>query len=97
VATVVCSGRALRYIERALKQLLKQSPAAALDAAAAIESAVDHLASHPLVGRRVQGDVRELIISYGRTGYVALYRFAVATDEVRILALEHQRELLFVP
>jgi plasmid stabilization system protein ParE len=97
VATVVCSARALRHIERALKHLRAENPAAALDAAAAIQSAVDHLASHPLVGRRVQGDVRELIISYGRTGYYALYRYAVATDEVRILVLEHQRELLFVP
>jgi plasmid stabilization system protein ParE len=43
------------------------------------------------------GELRELVISYGRTGYVALYRFVIGRDEVRILALRHQRELGFLP
>ena len=64
---------------------------------AAIQSAVDNLAAHPLVGRRVEGDLRELIISYGHSGYVALYRFVVSQDEVRILAIRHQREVGFLP
>ncbi len=63
----------------------------------AIQTAVDHLAAHPLLGRRVEGEVRELIISYGKTGYIALYRFVIRLNEVRILALRHQRELGFVP
>jgi hypothetical protein len=49
------------------------------------------------VGRRVDGEIRELIISYGHSGYVALNRFVVAMDEVRILAVRHQRELGFLP
>ena len=63
----------------------------------AIQSAVDHLAAHPLVGRRVEGELRELIISYGQTGYVAFYRFVVSKKEIRILAIRHQRELGFLP
>jgi hypothetical protein len=51
------------------------------------------LESHPMVGRRVQGDVRELIISFGNTGYVALYRFLPGRQEVRVLALRHQWEI----
>jgi len=51
------------------------------------------LAEHPLSGRRVQGEVRELVISYGKTGYVALYRFLPAHNLVRVLAIRHQREL----
>ncbi len=62
-------------------------------AARAIRSAVEALARHPLIGRPVGGQLRELVISFGRTGYVALYRFVPARDEVRILALRHQREL----
>jgi plasmid stabilization system protein ParE len=50
-----------------------------------------------LLGRPLHGDIRELVISYGRTGYVALYRFVVGRDEVRILAMRHQRELGFAP
>jgi plasmid stabilization system protein ParE len=36
--------------------------------------------------------LRELVISYGRTGYVALYRVAARGDRVEILAIRHQRE-----
>jgi plasmid stabilization system protein ParE len=39
------------------------------------------------------GDLRELVISFGRTGYVALYRFLPGRDLVRVLAIRHQREL----
>jgi plasmid stabilization system protein ParE len=97
MASVVYSARSLVHLERAFQFLRDDNPQAALDAAAAIQSAVDTLAAHPLLGRRVQGDIRELVISYGRTGYVALYRYVVGRDEVRILAIRHQRELGFVP
>ncbi|MCX7057741.1 MAG: type II toxin-antitoxin system RelE/ParE family toxin [Proteobacteria bacterium] len=80
-----------------MELLRLENPQAAMDAVAVIRSAVEHLASHPLLGRRLQGDIRELVISYGKTGYIALYRFVVARDEVRILALRHQREIGFIP
>lgn len=46
-----------------------------------------------MIGRSIEGELRELVISFGRTGYLALYRFLPATSEVRILAIRHQREL----
>jgi plasmid stabilization system protein ParE len=97
VASVVYSKRALDHIERAFAFLRDKNPAAAANAVSAIQSAVDNLAAHPLVGRRIEGDLRELIISYGHSGYVALYRFVIARDEVRILAIRHQREVGFLP
>lgn len=97
MAQVVYSGRSLEHIERAFQFLRDKNPTAALHAVAAIQSAVDNLAAHPLVGRRIEGELRELIISYGQTGYIALYRFVIARDEVRILSLRHQRELGFLP
>ncbi len=97
MATVVHSARALDHLERAFGFLRAESPEAARAAVVAITSAVGALASHPLLGRRVQGEVRELVISYGRTGYIALYRFVVASDEVRILAMRRQRELGYAP
>jgi len=45
----------------------------------------------------VQGDIGELVISYGRTSYLALYRCVVTCDEIRIPAIRHQREPGFVP
>ena len=81
----------------AFEFLASENPGAAIAAAGAIRSAVENLAVHPLLGRRVHGDIRELVISYGQTGYIALYRFAVPRDEVRVLAIRHQREIGFVP
>jgi plasmid stabilization system protein ParE len=97
VAQVVYSARSLGHIERAFQFLREKNPDAALDAVAAIQSAVDHLRAHPLIGRRIEGELRELVISYGQTGYLALYRFVVSQDEVRVLAIRHQRELGFLP
>jgi plasmid stabilization system protein ParE len=97
VARVVYSPNALANLERAFEFLTQHDPAAAVTAAAAIQSAVDALAVHPLIGRPVQGELRELVISFGRTGYVALYRFVPARNEVRVLALRHQRELDYPP
>jgi plasmid stabilization system protein ParE len=97
VAEVVYSARALENLERALESVANDNPKAAVAAAAAIRSAVENLATHPLVGRRVVGDLRELVISYGATGYIALYRFVVQRDEVRVLALRHQREIGYLP
>jgi plasmid stabilization system protein ParE len=97
MAQVVYAARSLVHIERAFQFLRDKDLAAARDAVTAIQSAVDNLATHPLIGRRIEGEVRELVISYGQTGYVALYRFVVPQNEVRILAIRHQRELGFQP
>jgi plasmid stabilization system protein ParE len=61
--------------------------------ATAIEEAVEILAHHPFVVRIVEDELRELVISFGRTGYVALYRYLPVRDQVRILAFRRQREL----
>lgn len=97
MATVVYSARALAHLERAFGFLASESPDAAVAAAGAIRSGVEGLAAHPLIGRRVHGDIRELVISFGQTGYIALYRFVVPQDEVRVLAIRHQREIGFIP
>ena len=97
VATIVYSSRSLDHLERAFEFLHNENPGTTVAAADAICSAVENLGAHPLLGRRVHGDIRELVISYGETGYIALYRFLVPRDEIRVLALRHQREIGFVP
>jgi len=97
VATVVYSARSLIHLERAFEFLRQENPDAAVAAAQAIRSAIENLGTHPLLGRRIHGDIRELVISYGATGYIALYRFLVPQDEIRILAIRHQREIGFIP
>jgi plasmid stabilization system protein ParE len=97
VAEIVYPARALENLAHAFEFLLPENPSAAVAAADAIASAVEMLAVHPLLGRRVEGDLRELIISYGATGYIALYRYVISSDQVRVLALRHQREIGFLP
>lgn len=93
VAAVVYSARAVDHLERAFEFLAQSDPTIALNAASAIQSAVSTLAAHPLIGRRVAGEIRELVISFGKSGYVALYRFIPHLDVVRVLAIRHQHEL----
>ena len=97
MASIVYSARSLIHLERAFEFLRQENPDAAVAAAQAIRSAIDNLGTHPLLGRRIHGDIRELVISYGATGYIALYRFLVPHDEIRILAIRHQREIGFIP
>ena len=59
---------------------------------AEIIEAVDLLGHSPLIGRRVRGGNRELVIGRGSHGYVALYRFLPDIDTVFVLAIRSQRE-----
>jgi plasmid stabilization system protein ParE len=95
VAQVVYTQNALANLERAFAYLAEHDPAVAADAAVAIRKAAEILSDHPLIGRRVEGEIRELVISYGKTGYIALYRFLPEQGLIRMLAIRHQRELDF--
>ena len=96
MATVVYGAKALLDLPRLFEFLAQHDQTSAVASATAIRSAIEMLALHPLVGRKVGGDVRELVISYGRTGYLALYRFVPALEVVRILSIRHQREIGYI-
>ncbi len=92
MARLIYAVRALDDLERLSDFLLDVDPVAAPATIDLIAEAVEVLANHPLVGRPVEAGLRELIISRGRTGYVALYSFESTQDTVLILAIRHQRE-----
>jgi len=94
MATVVFSGAALRGIEHFLGTATagcRASRAVVLRSAAAL------LASHPLAGAALERGLRQLVIGHGATGAMAVYRFAIAADEVRVLVVAGQRELGYRP
>ena len=93
MAQIVYSENALANLGRVFEFLAEHEPQVALGAARSIVEAVETLSNHPLIGRTIAGELRELVISYGKTGYIALYRFLPTQDQVRILAIRHQREL----
>lgn len=89
---LVYAAQALRDLERLVDFLLETDPQAAQDTAVLILEALEILVQHPEIGRKVHFGQRELVISRGRTGYLALYRFLPHIDRILILALRHQRE-----
>ena len=93
MTAVFYAPRALADIERLAEFLVARDESAAMETGEIIVDAIAHLARHPLIGRIVEHGLRELVISRGRTGYVALYRFDAARDSVVMLAIRHQREL----
>ncbi len=59
---------------------------------AEIVQAVQILAHSPLIGRKVKGGKRELVIGQDARGYIVLYRFVAEIDTVFVLAVRSQRE-----
>lgn len=89
---LVFAPGALRDIERLTEFLIEQDAYAAGATARILIEGLGILKQHPLIGREAEVGLRELVISRGRSGYVALYRFDVATDTALVLAIRHQRE-----
>lgn len=92
MAAIFYSARALADLDRLFDYLAAIEPGAAVDAAEVIVDAIRVLKRHPHIGRPVRGRLRELLISYGRTGHVALYRVSPRRDRIEVLAIRHQRE-----
>lgn len=96
MAQVVYSEYAFTDLERLTDFLAETDRMFALETAVTIQDAVAILEHHPLIGRPCEHGLRELVISRGRTGYVALYDFLEADNTVLVLAIRHQREAGFV-
>jgi plasmid stabilization system protein ParE len=74
--------------------LLEKDANAAKRALLAIREAFIPLKQSPLRGRLIEDrtDLREIVIDFGTSGYLALYCFEPSMDIVTILAIKHQRE-----
>jgi len=93
LASLRFTPRALGDLESLAEFLRESDGAAAEQTVALIFDSVQILRSHPLIGRPVAIDRRELVVFRGRTGYLARYSFSPARDEVVILSIRHQREV----
>ncbi|WP_428312492.1 type II toxin-antitoxin system RelE/ParE family toxin [Hydrocarboniphaga sp.] len=92
MAQLIYSRQALVDLDRLIDLLLEVDAPMAPQAATLITEAVQVMANHPLIGRGIEAGLRELIISRGRTAYVALYSYEPADDSVLVLAIRHSRE-----
>ena len=90
---VIITRTALADIERLREFLRSKDAETAQEAGSAIIQAIHSLRQFPERGRNADWlgeNYRELVIKFGGTGYIAIYR--LDTSKVFILALRHQKE-----
>jgi plasmid stabilization system protein ParE len=94
VPRLIVTEGAARGLERCRRFLADKSPQAAERAGRAIARRLLSLETNPAIGRPLGAavELRELVISFGDAGYVALYRYEPEDDAVLVLAIRHQRE-----
>lgn len=92
MARVIYTAAALHDLEQPLEFLLEHDRSAAAETAGLITDAVEMLAKHPLLGRATSERLRELVISRGVSGHLALYDYDAARELIVILGVRHQRE-----
>jgi len=91
---VIVTEGAAEGLERCRRFLAVKAPEAARRAGQAIERQFLLLETAPDIGRPFPEipELRELVIAFGDSGYVALYRHEPADDAVYVLAFRHQKE-----
>lgn len=92
MARVEIAEHALADLERLFEFLAADDPQRARAQVLSVRRALALLADHPLLGREAEDGRSELILSRGRYGYIAKYRWLAAEDVVLVLAARHQRE-----
>jgi plasmid stabilization system protein ParE len=92
MARVQITNRALADLERLFDFLADHNPKLARERMVSVRRAFELLSDHPLLGREAEDGRRELILSRGKFGSVAKYRWLPADDVVLILAVRHQLE-----
>ncbi len=94
IGVIVFAPEVLEDLERILEFNLQRDSATALGHLDQIRSAVLILEQHPKIGRLIgRGSrLRELVISHGSSGYIALYEYSLADELIRVVAVRHQRQ-----
>lgn len=79
-------------LERLADFLLEADAECAVETIDLILDALSILERHPHMGRPLPHGLHELVISHGRSGYLALYSYDDVADIALVLAVRHQRE-----
>lgn len=88
----VLSIEAADDLDRLVDFLLVTHPLDAARTNDLITDALCILERHPMIGRPIEQGLRELVISRGNSGYLAMYQYDESADVVIVLAVRHQRE-----
>jgi toxin ParE1/3/4 len=82
--------------DRIFDHFAAHSPSTATQRIGEIIQALDLLTRHPLIGRSLTGDMRELVLGTKNRGYLALYKYSADLEIVFVLAIRSQREAGYV-
>ena len=91
---VIITETALNGLTRCQQFITAKNQSAAKRAGQVIECQFELLETQPDLGRPFPEhmELRELVIAFGDSGYVALYRYIASDDTVYVLAFRHQKE-----
>jgi plasmid stabilization system protein ParE len=93
MTTLSISKQADQDLDRMTAFLAQTQSEYAYKAAQSIFEALDFLLISPEIGRPYSLPLRELVISQGKSGYLALYMYDPIADDVLVLRIRHQREV----
>jgi len=96
---VIVTETAAVGLERCRRFLAVKAPPAARRASEVIARQFLLLETAPDIGRPYpeNPELRELVIAFGDSGYIALYRHDPVDEAVYVLAFRHQKELDYKP
>jgi len=95
MARIELAPEVLDDFDHFFDHIAQYDPGTAPERIGGILDALQILTHSPLIGRPVQGGLRELVIGRAARGYVALYHYVAALDTVFVLAVRSQREAGF--
>lgn len=91
---VIVSENAQSDLKRLYQFLASKNRSAAQRAIRTIRQAFKPLREQPEIGRPIEDEsgLREIVIEFGASGYLALYHYEPGDDQAVILTIRHQRE-----
>jgi plasmid stabilization system protein ParE len=95
VPHLVFSDKALSGLKRCIKFLALSNVLVSKQAQKRIKQNLEQLTKFPEIGRPYKKDpvLRELIIDFSGSGYIALYKIDLAKSTILILEFRHQKEV----
>ena len=95
MSQLIITQGAGKGLERCRKFLAEKNPGASKRAGQIISQHFELLKTSPEIGRPLDDfpELRELVIEFGDSGYLALYRQEL--DNLYILAFRHQKEVAY--
>lgn len=86
------SAQALYDLNRLYVFLGEKDISIAQRAMKVIDESLNLLTDNPTLWRIIEDGLREYIIDFGKSGYIALYDYDLNADLIEILAIRHQLE-----